>query len=278
MNYTQYKSRLPRYKEMIMSTISQKNSNASYPWEKKVIKPGLKILAVLGLLFFPFCAFPQILSALIVLPLSSFSDNPILSLVLLLIGVALLGLSVWGMIKIWRYAAAPTDYKLPVSSSDPRLLGHSFTVKFGKIATSRSFTGSGSLRFSDEGLRLSGRAEPTVIFQLGVILIVTIIPLVIFGWGFGIIPALLIAAYFGREDMDLTVPYDAIQKLAIDGRNVVLDCPPHKPKKFKFRVALGDGERFYRELYNHYPQATTAWQEDLALLFDTSSPDTDPIN
>jgi hypothetical protein len=108
-------------------------------------------------------------------------------------------------------------------------------------------------------MSVHGIIAPGIGVQLVVILVVTIVPLVLFGCGLGLIPALILAYYIGRKEMTRAIAYQDITSCAVKGRSLSLACTGETPNKFNIRVATPDGERLYRELWKHYPQAVAQW-------------------
>lgn len=134
----------------------------------------------------------------------------------------------------------------------PTELQAPFEVYFERYLWGRSLRGKGIVQFIPEGLRIEGFLEPSIWFQLGIILVVTLVPLVVFGIGLGIIPALLLAYYLGRKPTVVSLPYALLSAPQLKGRTLRLNNE-QVPKKIAFAVARSDGERLYNEIAHRYP-------------------------
>ena len=236
------------------------------PWKQQDVKPFIKLAAMFGVTVFLCIGIQTVVifvTGLISLGTPELWTKPgsILSALffILLIPLAVLGLCGFALKKIWRYAAAPRDFK--VSSIAPENLGQSFEVKFSHLLsfTSRSLNEKGFCRFEPEQMVLEGTLWPTLAYQLGIVVIVTAVPLVLFGIGLGLIPALILAVWLGKKQVVLQIPYAKLQTLSIKGRTISISMPEKEPNKAKFTAAMADGERLYRELFTHSPQAVTEW-------------------
>lgn len=248
-------------------TSEQANGEYSYPWNKKGVTPAVKIVAVLGILTLLCVAFyaviPLITTLIMAISEPGLMAEPKTLVFSLLIPLGVLGLCVFGLRKIRGYAYAPGDFKPKASPTASNLPGQPFEVRFAKMLISRSFSGTGTVKFDEEHMVLDGTLPPNIGLQLGIIVVVTVVPLVLFGFGLGIIPALILASLIGKEKTSRRVLYRDILDLSVKERIVSASCSGEGPNKFKFRVASFDGERLYRELYHHYPEAVAEWHDKL---------------
>jgi hypothetical protein len=118
--------------------------------------------------------------------------------------------------------------------------------------------GKGTAQFDADGLTYAGHLEPSGLFQIGIVLLVTFLPLFLFGIGVGIIPALIIAYYVGRKRVSQTVAYSDLRDLQVKGSRVTFRRTD-APKQVTFAVIPSDGERLYRELLPRFPAALGGW-------------------
>ena len=250
-------------------TAKQVNDKYLYPWHEKGVTPLVKMLAILGILVL-FCAAFSAISTLMTTLLAvmtepqGLSPGPLLNaLLFLLIPLVVLGLVIFGLKKIWPYAFAPGDFKLKGSPVAADALSQGFEVRFSERFPARTFRGKGGVRFEAEQLVLDGALPPSLGLQLGIIAVVTLVPLLLFGVGLGIIPAFILAGLIGKKETSRHVLYGDTRELSVKGRVVSFSCPGEAPNKFKFRVASADSERLYRELYQHCPQAVAEWGDQL---------------
>lgn len=172
-------------------------------------------------------------------------------------GVGLLSLG--GIVLIWPYMQGPARFKPGYGTVDPRVLGHPFEVRFQRYLWGRSMRGKGTVQFTPEGLFIDGHVEPHALFQLGIVFILTFLPMVLFGFGLGIIPALIIAYYAGRKKYNWTIHYAGLNNLTVKGRQVAARFDG-VPKSISFAVDVTDGERLYRELLPRFPSTLGEWR------------------
>ena len=90
-----------------------------------------------------------------------------------------------------------------------------------------------------------------LLIMIGAVLLLTIAPLVVFGFGLGVIPALLIAYYAGRKKLGLSIPYGDLREPRMNGCIATFGIPNSLPGKIVFAAAQIDGERLYREVQQH---------------------------
>lgn len=233
------------------------------PWEDREVNYIVKILIMIATVPGLFLVFGVLMALGGMLSALSPSLSPLINLLLF-------GLALYIIYQIWRrfvvgvatrYVAKNTSY--PPSTT----MGEMFPVKYQNVAFTRTYGRKGSLVFSDEHLDLHGSLPPDTGTKLMVIAIVTILPMVLFKIGLGIIPALLIASYIGRQDSSSYISYDRISEFELKGRTVSISCDGTTPKKFKFRLDSRDGERFYHELYHRLPESVTEWDDQLHQIF-----------
>ena len=232
------------------------------PWMQK----RLSCLAVgavnLGAIFLILLAFGSLIALLIAV------TSPAQDLTGTLIGVILplilLGGSILGMVKLWPLLSYGSDFKtIPVGTTE---IGKPFETRFQRAGGGSSFIEKGTVRFEADQLVVDGMLGPSPWITLGVVLVVTILPLVFFGCGLGLIPALLIAYFIGRKKMVAHIPYREISALTVDARTVKMSRTHGKPDRISFLVSSVDGERLYRELRLHYPQAVSFWTNTFPVI------------
>jgi hypothetical protein len=232
------------------------------PWKDKEVGYGAK----LGLLFV--CALLLIIllvSLLVVLGVSgelatgrTAPQNVTSNLIAVGVAAALLVGSLVGLIVLWPYTRAATRFTPSYGAIAPTSIGHPFEVKFQRYLWGRSMRGSGTVQFDADSMALAGHLEPNALFQFGVVLLITFLPLFLFGFGLGIIPALIIAYYVGRKNITRTIPYGDLRDLQVKGGRATFQCAG-TPKQISFVVAQVDGERLYRELLTRFPGALGGW-------------------
>lgn len=179
------------------------------------------------------------------------------SLIAIGITLVLLAACCFGIYKLFPSTRKLTDFKPSYGSIATDVEGQPFEVRFQRADGGRNIMGKGKVQFTPGGLLVEGWLTPSALVQIGIVLLVTIIPMVICGMALGIIPALLIAYYVGRKNLNLTLPYSSLldPKLHDGSLSFRLATPP--PKKVMFYVALSDAERLYREVERH-PATPTA--------------------
>ncbi len=182
----------------------------------------------------------------------------------IVIPLILLGGSVFGLVKLWPFLSYGSDFK--TAPVEPTIMGRPFEARFVRAGGGSAFIEKGIVTFEADQLVVDGTLGPSPWVILGVILVVTVLPLVVFGCGLGILPALLIAYFIGRKKTTLRVPYTNINSLTVDARTVKLASSYGEPGKVGFIVSSADGERLYRELRLHYPQAVSSWTNRLPAM------------
>lgn len=233
------------------------------PWESKAVsygaRLGLMTLTILLTIVMVVCFLVAFGVGSAVLRGDELPDSTTTNVIMVAItfGVGLLSLG--GLVLIWPYMQGPARFKPTYGLVDPRGLEVPFEVRFQRYLWGRSMRGKGSVHFTSDGLIIGGHMEPHVLFQLGVVLVLTFLPAFFFNFGLGIIPALLIAYYIGRKKITRTIPYAALSGLSVKGRQLTVRADG-VPKSISFAVAPSDGERLYRELLPRFPAALGGWQ------------------
>ena len=163
-----------------------------------------------------------------------------------------------GLIVIVPYTRGPAGFITTYGAIPATVVAHPFEVRFQRYLWGRSLRGKGTVQFNSEALSVSGYREPHVLFQLGIVLLITILPQVLFGFGLGIVPALIIGYFIGRKQVTLLLPYTSLRDLQVKGRQVTMRTD-QSPAVISFAVAASDGERLYRELQPRFPSALGGW-------------------
>ena len=171
----------------------------------------------------------------------------------LLIAIVVLAVSVAGVILLWPLVWRPTSFRPSYGQVPAELAGQPFEVRFRKPLLARSYSGKGTVRFEPEQLVVDGALAPSAWLQIGVIVLLTLLPLLIFRVGLGIIPALLIAAVIGRKKLSLAVPYADLRDVSISGLQLAFRRDGSTPNQVNLYVSQLDSERLYRELAQRFP-------------------------
>jgi hypothetical protein len=180
------------------------------------------------------------------------------NLIALVVFASMLVVGLGGLILLWPYLRAGTNFTPSYGSIPPATAGAPFEVKYQRYLWGRSMRGTGGVRFDADGLTIEGNVEPHALFQAGVVLVLTLLPLLLFGVGLGIIPALILAYYLGRKKIARAIPYAELREVRVEGRKVTFRTDG-SPKTITFAVASVDGERLYRELLPRFPAALGGW-------------------
>jgi hypothetical protein len=227
------------------------------PWQQRQVSSGIKVLLTLGMaLLLIVATVTGIMTiGLLISVVGGLSapSNSTASVRDLLIGVVLFGVSLFGLIKLFPLATAPTRFTPSYGVIPVETAGHLFEVQFQRNRWGRSLSKKGTVRFDADALQVEGYLTPNALFQIGIVLVVTLIPIVLLGIGLGIIPALIIAYYLGRKQIAQPIPYTQMRDLATKGCTVTFTNPGAVPARVSFYVATIDGERLYRELQARYP-------------------------
>ncbi|KAB8141041.1 hypothetical protein F8S13_21215 [Chloroflexia bacterium SDU3-3] len=173
------------------------------------------------------------------------------SLIAIGVSLVLLAACCLGIYKLFPSTRKLTDFKPSYGSIAPDAEGQPFEVRFQRADGGRNIMGKGKVQFTPGGLLVEGWLTPSALLQIGIVLLVTIIPMVICGMALGIIPALLIAYYVGRKNLSLTLPYSSLLDLKLHDGSLKFRLATPPPKKVSFYVALADAERLYREVERH---------------------------
>jgi hypothetical protein len=163
------------------------------------------------------------------------------------------------MVYSLHHVSAPNRFTPSYGQVAPTLAGQPFEVRFQRPRWSRSFRGKGMLRFEADQLVLDGTLEPSALFQIGIVVVVTLVPLLAFGVGLGLLPALLLAFLLGKKKQSRTVLYSSVSDLVVRGCRATFTTPGDAPNKVALYVAQQDGERLYRELAQRFPAALGGW-------------------
>lgn len=183
------------------------------------------------------------------------NDTMVSFLTPFLIIALLFGGSLFGLIKLYPVVSAPTSFKPSYGSISADMPQHPFEVRYRQRGWRRSLSRKGIMRFDAETLLIEGYLTPSPFLQIGIIAALTVIPLVLFGVGLGIIPALIIAYYVGRKKIALDIPYYEIRDLSVTGCRLIFQLPDTQPAKVDLHTSTQDGERLYRELQLRFPAA-----------------------
>lgn len=159
---------------------------------------------------------------------------------------------------LWPLASAPAHFTPSYSAVPATVTGHPFEVRYQRAGWGRTMSGKGTVRFDADGLAVAGYVTPSPLLQIIVVIVFTVVPLVLFSVGLGLIPALLFAHYLGRKHLVTTLPYHQLGDPAVQGCRVNV-AGPGTPQKMSFVVADVDGERLYRELLPRFPGALGGW-------------------
>lgn len=245
-----------------MRSNPQPLQQAATPWNTRELSYGAKLglivlcaflLVILLVTLFVFIGVSGALVRGETLP-----DTLTANLIALAVDTLLFIASLVGLIVLWPRARASTRFVPSYGTIDPMARQAPFEVKFRRYLWGRSMRGTGTVVFGDEALTIQGDLEPHALFQIGIVVLVTVAPLVVLGIGLGIIPALILAYYLGRKKITTVIPYHNLHDLQVVGRDVTfLNSGP--TKQVSFTVAANDGERLYRELLSRFPAALGGW-------------------
>jgi len=253
---------------MIGNAMSSSGSPEKYPWQIKEMNVGVKFLVTLAVIVLVMVALGTGFGALVGLGtlFNSTSDTLLTNLLSLVIMLALTGGSGVALFFLWPQMRKPTSFTPKTGITEPSRAAALLSVKFEPPAFATTLRGDGTVTFTESDLMLSGTQPPNGLVQLGVVLVVTVLPLAIFGCGLGLLPALVLAYYIGRKQVTLAIPYSQVMVQSVKGTTVHLKAAASSPDNVRFRVSSLDGERLYRELYQRLPQAVSPWQAELSAL------------
>lgn len=233
------------------------------PWEGKEASYGARLgLTFVTIVLLVALVISAILALLVGMSLINGTGKPgseTANLIAVVVASVVCIGSLVAVIAIQPYMQGPARFKPSYSPVAATALGQIFEVRFHRYLWGRSMRGKGTVEFTPDGLTITGHLEPNALFQLGVVVVLTVLPAIIFNVGLGIIPALIIAYYIGRKQISRGIPYASLGNLEVKGRQATVRCDGI-PKSISFAVASVDGERLYRELLLRFPTALGGWQ------------------
>jgi len=176
-----------------------------------------------------------------------------------LIAIPVCAACIFGIVKLVPAFRRPVDF-VPRFSVPPAAWGQPFDVRLQRKSMGAAFNGKGVVQFFPDHMIIDGTREINSYIQLGIFVTVTVVPLVLFKFALGVIPAAFLASFIGRKKIVQTIPYPAIRSIALKANVVTLSCPGHSPAKSAFYVASVDGPRLHGELH---PRLAGAMQEGI---------------
>jgi hypothetical protein len=234
------------------------------PWQEKNMSYGLKLLIMFG---FVLSLILAISSLFVVIGVAGSMVRGTLrstgsvwsDLLPLLIAAVVLVVCGAGVVLLWPLVRRPTSFHPSYGQVAADVAGQPFEVRFRKPLLARSYAGKGTVRFEPGQLVVDGALAPSAWLQIGVVVLLTLLPLLLFGIGLGIIPALLIAALIGRKKVSLAVSYADIRDVTMNGLQLAFRRDGGTPNQVSLHVSQQDGERLYRELAQRLPAALGGW-------------------
>lgn len=229
------------------------------PWARRRPSYGLKLLAFCG--FFIATVAALVAGIIVVSFLISFLSLEIsrtglaANLTTILIAGVICVVSIAAVVRLWPAVWSPGNFTPRAAPVAPDMAGQPFEVRFRQSGFSRMYRGKGTARFEPEGMVLAGTLAPSGWFQLGIVVLLTVLPIVLFGIGLGIIPALLIGLLIGRKKLERMLPYTALRDVTLDGGQLRFANGDGLPGKVALFTAPIDGERLYREVALRFPAA-----------------------
>jgi hypothetical protein len=259
-----YTSTIDQERRKAMTIQSTTPNVGAQPWRERQLGYGLKLLIVFVFLLISMLAVTSGITLILVLVStatvgSRLTGNFWTDFFPLLMALGVCAASVFGVVKLYPLVSAPNRFTPSYGQVSATFTGQPFEVRFIRPRFSRSFRGKGTLRFEPGQLLVEGTLEPSALFQFGVLAVVTLLPLLVFGIGLGFIPALLLAFWIGKQKLSRAVPYAEIRDFAVKGCRVSFSCAGGKPNKVTLYVSQIDGERLYRELAQRFPAALGGW-------------------
>lgn len=225
------------------------------PWQPNQPSYGLKLLlmalSALLLIVALVTLFTTILSLGSVARGQSAPGNPYASLITFVVSALLLVGSVFGLLKLRPYLRAPANFSPSYGAVAAEVRGHPFEVRYQRVGWGRTMRGKGLVRFEPAGVQIEGERTPSLWLQLTIILVLTVLPLILFQVGLGLIPALVLAYYLGRTRVAQAIPYAQVSGVQLAGGTVRLDAPGSPLEHVAFAVATSDDERLYGEVSAH---------------------------
>jgi hypothetical protein len=214
---------------------------------------GQKLAIFVGIFFlFVIAIVAAIITLVVAAELSRGESNA--SVVGLLISAVVAAACAFGIFKLAPAFRRPVDYA-PRFGVPPAAWGHPFDVRLQRKGMGAGFSGEGVVQFFPDHMIVDGHRETSGYIQLGILLAVTVVPIVTVGFGLGLIPAALLAKYIGRKKIVQPIPYHAIRGLSLEGNRVIIDSPGLSPSKTSFFVASVDGARLHGEIQPRFPGA-----------------------
>lgn len=232
------------------------------PWQAQTLSKGAKfsLLTVCALLLIVLLVslFIAVMAIITLTSATAAAENTRSNLIALGVAALVTLGSLAGLIVLGPKTRATTDFTPSYGAIPSAAIGQPFDVRFNRYLWHRSMRGNGTVRFDADGLTYAGHLEPSGLFQLGIVLLVTFVPLILFRVGLGIISALIIAYYVGRKNVTQSVLYNDVSDLHVEGSRVTFRRAG-VPKQISLAVAQVDGERLYRELLSWFPAALGGW-------------------
>jgi hypothetical protein len=237
---------------------------ATPPWQAKTIGYGMKLLVlfvfVLALIFVITSLFTLVgLIGSMIGGTQRSTGNLMSDLLPLWMALGLFVVSAGGVAVLWPLVRRPTSFRPSYGEVPATIAGQPFDVRFRKPFSIRSFSGKGTLRFDADQLVLDGTLGPNAWLQIGVVVLLTVLPLVFLGIGLGVIPALLIAGLIGRKKLSLAVPYAQLRDVKLNGGQLSFRRDGDPPNIVLLNVSQIDGERLYREIALRFPAVLGGW-------------------
>lgn len=169
-----------------------------------------------------------------------------------LVGAIICAVSIFGLIKLVPLFRRPVDFQPRFSNIPPAAYGYPFDVRLQRKTMGSAFDGEGVVQFFPDHLIVDGHRETNGYIQLAILAAVTIVPILVFGFGLGFIPAAILAKYVGRKKVIQPIHYQAIRSIKINGNIATIDCPNLSPAKSVFYVASQDGSRLHGEIHPRF--------------------------
>ena len=118
------------------------------------------------------------------------------------------------------------------------------------------FVRKGKINITEDIVELSGNKHWSVLARLGVFLAITILPAVLFGFGLGILLALVIIHYFCTSPGSVKFRRSHIKEVQRSGRKITFKAPIKEGGKFKkslFKAATEEEARGIEEALRTSP-------------------------
>jgi hypothetical protein len=235
------------------------------PWQERQLPHRLKLLVTVVVALLAFVAFVFGFTWLMIVPQMLIKGPGPRDTIdsMIMVGLVLSGgLLVFGgaTALLWPLVTAQMSFSPSYAAVPATTIKHPFEARFRRAIWARSVSGTGTISFESTGLTVSGYLTPSRLLQLVVLIVFTVVPLLVFGVGLGLIPALLLAHYLGRKRIVTTLPYEQLREVTVRGCRVCVKASG-TPEQISFAVASVDGERLYRELLPHVPAALKGWSD-----------------